>query len=490
VISQAITQVRGQGVAYFTAGGNNANFAYDIPTDPTAPATTPLTASFNTTAAAGTQGAGEKLLNFDATRATQVPALHVTVPSMRPGDFLAVVVQWDQPFVTSAPNSGGATSQIDVCLLHVSGDTVADDFLNPLTNNCTGANAPGTDPLQVILVGNPATNTTNSAPATFDIQVGLANNTAAPNRIKVAVEGNGLNLTMSPFFTGTSPTIQGHSMSADAITVGAALYFDTPACGTTPATLEDYSSFGGDPTLFDAAGVRLATQQVRQKPDVVGPDGGSDTFLGQNIGAKTSAIAGCANGSQFPNFRGTSAATPHVAAVAALLLEADPSLSVDDLYTILQNSTLPMSPTSPNFASGFGFIQADLAAVHTPAVIPPAPALTLSSASTTVGASDTLTWTSSNNQGCTASGAWSGTQVSNGTMTIMPTAVGMLTYTLMCTNHAGISPAGSVTLNVTAAASGGGHGGGSMDLVALLALSGLLAGRAVVNRRARSQRTH
>jgi hypothetical protein len=58
----------------------------------------------------------------------------------------------------------------------------------------------------------------------------------------------------------------------------------------------------------------------------------------------------------------------------------------------------------------------------------------------------------------------------------------------MCTNHAGISPAGSVTLNVTAAASGGGgHGGGSMDLVALLTLSGLLVGRAVVSRRVRSQ---
>jgi hypothetical protein len=69
----------------------------------------------------------------------------------------------------------------------------------------------------------------------------------------------------------------------------------------------------------------------------------------------------------------------------------------------------------------------------------------------------------------------------------VPTAVGMLTYSLTCTNHVGISPAGSATLNVTAAASGGSHGGGSMDLVALLTLSGLLIGRAVVSRRARSQ---
>jgi hypothetical protein len=489
VISQAITQVKGAGVAYFTAAGNNGAFAYDNPTNPTAAATTPL--SFNTLNAIGANNAMEKALNFDATGASTVSLLHVTVPSMRPGDFLAIVVQWDQPFVTGAASSGGATSQIDLCLKNITGsDTIGDDKLNPLTNSCTGPNALGSDPLQVILVGNPASNTANSAVATFDIQVGLANNTPAPHRIKLAVEGNGLNLTMSPFFTGTSPTIQGHSMSADAIAVGAALYFNTPACGTTPATLEIYSSFGGDPTLFDATGARLPTQQVRQKPDVVGPDGGSDTFLGQNIGAKSSGTAACVNGTQFPNFRGTSAATPHVAAVAALLLEADPQLTPQNVYDILRASTLAMSPTSPNFASGFGFLQADAAATHTPAVIPPAPVLTLAATSIAVGASTTLTWTSSNNQGCTASGTWTGAMASSGQITISPTATGSQMYTLACTNHAGTSQPASVTLTVTAAAaSGGGGHGGSMDLAALLTLSGVLVGRALIARRARPQQS-
>jgi Subtilase family len=488
VVSQAITQVKAAGVAYFTAAGNNGNFAYDNPTNPAAAATTPL--SFNTTAGAGLPGAGEKLLNFDATGGGPTTKLHVTVPSVRPGDFLAVVVQWDQPFVTGATGSPGATSQIDVCLLNVTGnDTIGDDNLNPLNSgNCTGANAVGADPLQVILVGNPASNTGNSTAATFDIQIGLANNTAAPKRIKVAVEGNGLGLTMSPFFTNTSPTIQGHSMSADAISVGAALYSNTPACGVTPAVAEVYSSFGGGPTLFDTTGTALTAPQVRQKPDLVGPDGGSDTFLGENIGPQPSTTAGCVNGTAFPNFRGTSAATPHVAAVAALLLEADPSLTVDQLYAILQQSTVSMG-VSPNVA-GAGFIQADIAATKTPAVIPPAPVLTLASTSIAVGASTTLTWTSSNNQGCTASGTWTGAQSSNGQLTISPTAVGTQTYTLMCTNVAGTSQADSVTLTVTAAASGGGgHGGGGIDVEILLVLSGLLVGRALVARRTRNQST-
>jgi subtilisin family serine protease len=304
----------------------------------------------------------------------------------------------------------------------------------------------------------------------------------------VAVEGNGLALTMNPFPSTTSPTVQGHSMSADAISVGAALYLNTPACGITPAKAEIYSSYGGGPTLFDTDGSRLATQQVRQKPDLVGPDGGSDTFLGQNIN-QTSSISGCANGTTFPNFRGTSAATPHVAAVAALVLEADPNLTVDQLYTIIRASTLSMIPASPNI-TGSGFIQADMATANTPALIPPAPVLTLGSTSIAVGASTTLTWTSSNNQGCTASGTWTGAQASNGQLTISPTAVGSQTYTLMCTNVAGTSQADSVTLTVTAAAAasgGGGHGGGGIDVELLLALSGLLVGRALIARRTRNR---
>jgi subtilisin family serine protease len=238
-------------------------------------------------------------------------------------------------------------------------------------------------------------------------------------------------------------------------------------------------------TLFDATGTRLTAPTPRQKPDVVGPDGGSNTFLGQNIGAKTSTTnAACDNGTQFPNFRGTSAATPHVASVAALLLEADPGQDVDDLYTIMRISTVPMTPQSP-YIVGSGFIQADLAAEHTPQLVPPAPVLTLASTSTQVGSSDALTWTSSNNQSCMASGAWSGTQLSNGQMTITPTAAGTAIYTLVCSNAKGTSPATSVTLTVTAASTGGGgHGGGSFDLTVLLALSGLIAHRAARTRRA------
>ena len=43
--------------------------------------------------------------------------LPVTIPPMVPGEFVVIVVEWDQPYVTGAPNSGGSTSAIDVCII-------------------------------------------------------------------------------------------------------------------------------------------------------------------------------------------------------------------------------------------------------------------------------------------------------------------------------------------------------------------------------------
>ena len=101
---------------------------------------------------------------------------------------------------------------------------------------------------------------------------------------------------------------------------------------------------------------------------------------------------------------------------------------------------------------------------------PAAPTLTLSASSIVAGSSTTLTWSSADATGCTASGSWSGTQATSGTMTESPATAGSYTYTLACANTAGASPTTSVTLTVTAPAKSG--GGGSMDVLALLGLAG------------------
>lgn len=81
----------------------------------------------------------------------------------------------------------------------------------------------------------------------------------------------------------------------------------------------------------------------------------------------------------------------------------------------------------------------------------PKPTVTISAnpASITLGGSSTLTWSSANATSCTASGAWSGSQKTSGTITETPSAAGTDTYTLTCTG-AGGSGSGSATVTVGA----------------------------------------
>jgi hypothetical protein len=484
VIAIAANKANAAGVAYFSAAGNSGSNGYDnLMPDFSTPATAP---------------AGEQVLNFDTTGATTTTALTVNLPQLVPGEFVSIILEWDQPYVTSAPTSGGATSRMDLCVASPTGTGLIASPVNPdpgspspiddLTNAqvCTGANSTGVDPYQVLVIGYPANATTGSpcpagltatvcsAAQTITVQVGLVAG-AAPTRIKVAIDDDGAGST----FTGipvTGGTLQGHPSAAGVMAVGAVFWDDTSACGQTPAMLETFSAKGGDPILFDSSGTPLNPPggEMRQKPDIAGPDGGSDTFLGFALGAGGSGQ--CINSASFPNFFGTSAATPHVAAAAALLLQQFPGINPSALYTALKagagaitNFSRAGSPPSVNYTGGYGLLQAENAF----AALPVAPNITLDLSPTTVnvGASAKLSWTVTNASSCTASGAWSGTQALSGSMTVTPSAAGSATYNLTCTNASGYAESSQVlTAN---SGGGGGGGGGALDLASLAALAAL-----------------
>jgi hypothetical protein len=153
-------------------------------------------------------------------------------------------------------------------------------------------------------------------------------------------------ITVNEYFSGSS-TIVGQANAENAIAVGAVLYSNTPAYGVNPPTIASFSSRGGTPVNGVA----------RIKPDIAAPNGVNTTvdLGGFNI-----------DGDLFPNFFGTSAAAPHAAGVAALLIEAkskyyDADLSPVELRGILQGSSIDMDSPGFDFSSGFGFIQADAA---------------------------------------------------------------------------------------------------------------------------------
>ncbi len=156
---------------------------------------------------------------------------------------------------------------------------------------------------------------------------------------------------MNAEFMTFSSTIFGHPNANGAEAVGASFY-------QTPTELESFSSLGGTPILFDINGNRLSEPEIRLKPEIVAPDGTNTTFF----------IRRDPEGDGFPNFFGTSAAAPHAAGVAALLLEAKPDASPELVYQTLEQTAIDLNdPFTPgedigfDFRSGFGLIRADSA---------------------------------------------------------------------------------------------------------------------------------
>ena len=176
---------------------------------------------------------------------------------------------------------------------------------------------------------------------------------------------------------------------------------------------------------------------MRQKPDFTAPDGVNTSFFGFPLTdsgtTDNSTVSACQNDATYLNFFGTSAATPHAAAVAALALQAIPTLTPTQIYDALHTTATAMGNPSPNYESGYGFIDAQAALASLPA----GAALNLASPTITAGSSTTLSWVAINASSCTASGAWSGTQAISGSQTVAPATAGIYAYTLTCTGASG-----------------------------------------------------
>jgi subtilase family protein len=386
-----------QPAMYFSSAGNNGRDSYEN----NAP-------QFTGTAAANAINAGETLLNMDTSGKTKTYYLPITIPAMGPGGDVPISVYWDQPYQTGYSGDPGdvdgdpgvalgpgAKSVLDICVGDTSGNIPTTGTIgngsNPIdvgngptivNTNCAGpsdqapvyvggqetANVqPGEkDPYNIIVIFNPSqTAATAATPAT--LVVGLISG-PAPGRVKVVIQDDGLGTQITQFATASS-TIVGHPLSPNAMATGASFFYRTPMCNPdlSTAVLEDFSSAGGAPFLFDASGNALAAPTYPQKPDIVTPDGVNTTFLGfpaQAVveGSYSTSIPQCQLNADFPyNFFGTSAAGPHAAGAAALMLQADPSATPAQVYAAMKASTLDMGPPGFDYDNGYGFLQADAA---------------------------------------------------------------------------------------------------------------------------------
>ena len=176
----------------------------------------------------------------------------------------------------------------------------------------------------------------------------------APGFMKYVIIGPGSNDAQDPpgsfpaEYQTHSGTIYGHPNAAGAMAVGAASFRKTPAFGVSPPKIEPFSSAGGTPIHFNKKGQRI-NPVIRLKPEIVAPDGVITTFFGSRN--KFGVFNPNKN-----HFFGTSAAAPHAAAVAALMLEVDPNLKVNKLYSFLKKTAIDMNdPATGGFDTGFDF---------------------------------------------------------------------------------------------------------------------------------------
>ncbi|EDX73882.1 peptidase families S8 and S53 domain protein [Coleofasciculus chthonoplastes PCC 7420] len=322
VIAQAIDTVVAQGVSYFSAAGNDARQSYE--------------SAFNGSNLFEELVGGE-FHDFDSGAGVDI-FQSLTIPE---NSGFGISFQWDSPFF-SVSGGAGSLNDLDIFLFDQSGTNILASSVNQNVGN---------DAVEFFSFFNDGSLGTD----TFNLAISKVEG-LDPGLMKYILFGEG---TLNEYDTA-SGTVFGHPNARGAEAVGAAFYQDTPEFGVDPALLEPFSSAGPTPILFDRAGNRLANPEIRLKPEIIAADGTNTTFFPPAFLDPRDP-----EGDGFPNFFGTSAAAPHAAAVAALMLDAAPDMSPSEIYRILETTALDMESPGFDFDSGFGLIQADRAVAAT-----------------------------------------------------------------------------------------------------------------------------
>lgn len=163
--------------------------------------------------------------------------------------------------------------------------------------------------------------------------------TPAASVFRIDVRGNGAaGLGPVEYFTVNQPNTKAHSTA--------------PSCNSTaaysvfrPSIPEYYTSPGPVVKYFDKIGNRLSAPEIRLKPTIAAADAANTSFFATDSNSDIDVA---------PNFGGTSAAAPHAAAIAALVIQGHGgrrSVTPAQLTSILQRSAFPHD-LDPNFATG------------------------------------------------------------------------------------------------------------------------------------------
>ncbi|MDK2971824.1 MAG: hypothetical protein PWP23_1579 [Candidatus Sumerlaeota bacterium] len=335
------------GVACFSSAGNNASNAHEgVYTDINPGSDETLTLP-----------GGDDLHDFGG------GDTHLQI-SLANNATVTVTLHWDEPYSGSSLGAGaGSEADFDLYLVTSTALPITAGIVAASSTTSQGTSgSPSGDPVEVLQYTN-TTGSTETLHVVVDHFDGIDTST-------IHVDINGATIVDSSLIGAR--TVYGHNSAAGVMGVAASNWIDielggglSPTGGVDP---ESFTSLGGAlPFKFDETGAPMATV-TRNKPDITAPDGTNTSFFGQPtiFGGTPGLYKG--EDDAFPNFFGTSAAAPHAAAVAALIMEALPGATASDVYTGLKGSAVDMNTGASDgtaagydYRTGFGYIDADAA---------------------------------------------------------------------------------------------------------------------------------
>ncbi|MHB8542348.1 MAG: S8 family serine peptidase [Candidatus Acidiferrales bacterium] len=333
-----------------------------------------------------------------------------------PNGTVKVFLAWNDP-------NGASTNDYDLFLLPLN---CPNGFSGTLPRPpCTISGAPvgsstdsqtGTqNPTEMAVYQNPT-----SSPVALAIVIQNVNNQAAAKTFDMFILGTlGDGASPDHNFNTLSGSVPAEGDAGGSpvsvVSVGAIDQTQCTAQGNCIGSVEPYSSQGPTEATPQAA--------ARTKPDVTATDDVSVTGaggFGMN-GPNGSSTGGCAIGETPCYFAGSSAAAPHVAAIAALTLQAAPCLLSSsslnkpataraNLRNFITGTALPLpgiSQTVPNNVEGFGLVNA-LAAITATLPTVNAGASQTVNATNATGATVNLSGSAADPDSCPVTVNWTG----------------------------------------------------------------------------------
>ena len=343
IIGDSITSVVSKGVAYFTAGGND-NLTNPAGTRDTAVYTTsnaqfvPYTPGQNSPTSV-TNAQVMKISNQ-----TQATILPVEVEDTH--DAQRVGIWWGQSYAK------GNQSKIMACLTRVDGTAINN-------NNWCETQSQGQNPMLDLNFTLPP----DLSGGKYGLQIFYLEGVKPTAFTVMGFRTVGIDASAAT----QNGSIYGHAAAPAAFTLAAADFASTPQCnaGLTEAIVEEFSSRGNSPLLFDSKG--NAIHIVPNKPDATSIDGISTSFFGSidPLAAFRSFKDSACDLTTEYRFYGTSAAAPNAAAVAALIKQDNPDITPEELYKVLRQTASPIGSAPAdaryNYVAGYGLINAEKA---------------------------------------------------------------------------------------------------------------------------------